>query len=349
VSKSAKGGQKVKSFVQFDELNIALLEALRVNVRAPWEVIGKAIGVDGVTARRRWNRIVEQRHAWTTVSTGNWPGQVTALLTGRCVAGRALEVARTLAQNPSVVTIETLVGRHDLRCTVVVQDLAALSDFLSRQIAGIPGLTFVETQLVDTVYVQGSNWRAGALTPLAERSLNVKSTDSRSYSPHFHEIDPPMIELLIGDARTPAKTLADRLGVSETLVRRRINSLQSSGTLVLRAEAAPHLVGLPYAANVWFSFAAQDIDAAASMLSSFTEARWTASTLAGEANLFCAFWFRDFAQVQNIEHLVQESFPTARIVDRSVKLKPVKRMMHLLDDEGLTTQVIPWMPQHARE
>jgi DNA-binding Lrp family transcriptional regulator len=336
----------MKSFVQFDELNIALLEALRVNVRAPWEVIGKAIGVDGVTARRRWDRIVEQRHAWTTVSTGNWPGQVTVLLTATCAAGTAHDVARALALNPYVVTIETLVGRHDLRCTVVVQDMPALNHFLSAQIVGVPGLIAVETQLVETVYVQGSNWRAGALTPAAERSLSPQSSDSRSFSQQFHEVDPPMIELLIENARTPAKALADRLDVSETLIRRRINSLVSSGILVLRAEAAPHLVGLPYAANVWFSFSARDLQAAASMLSSFAEARWTVSVVAGEANLFCSFWFRDFAQLQQIELAVGDRFPTARIVDRSVKLKPVKRMMHVLDDEGLTTTVIPWMPQH---
>ncbi|WP_382306816.1 Lrp/AsnC family transcriptional regulator [Herbiconiux sp. UC225_62] len=339
----------MKSFVQFDELNIALLEALRLNVRAPWEVIGKAIGVDGVTARRRWNRIVEQRHAWTTVSTGNWPGQVTVLLTARCVAGTALDVARALAPIPAVVTIETLVGQHDVRCTVVLQDMAALSRFLSTEISGIPGLLSVQTQLVDTVYVQGSNFRAGALTANAERSLNVKSADSRSYSRQFHEIDAPMIEHLIHDARTPAKTLADRLGVSETLVRRRINSLVSSGALVLRAEAAPHLVGLPYAANVWFAFDAQDLHAAASTVSTFPEARWTVSIVAGPANLFCSFWFRDFAQLQNIESIVQEKFPSARVVDRSVKLKPVKRMMHVLDDDGLTTDVIAWMPHRSAD
>jgi DNA-binding Lrp family transcriptional regulator len=333
--------------VHFDELNIALLEALRVNVRASWETVGKAIGVDAVTARRRWNRIVEQRLAWTTVSTGNLPGQVTAIVTGRCRAGTALGVTKNLARNPSVVTAETLIGRHDLRCTVVVQDMAALDVFLSQHLATIPDLISVESQLVDNVYVQGSNWRPGALTSTAEQALHVASGDRRAYSSRPHMIDPAMIEILIEDARMPAKTIAARLGVSETLVRRRINALTDSELLVLRAEAAPHLVGLQFAANIWFNFSARDLDAAAAAVSSFPEARWTVSILASPANLFCSFWFREHTQLHQIEREIQERFPDASVIDRSMKLKPVKRMMHVLDDDGLTSEVIPWIPQRG--
>lgn len=331
--------------MHFDETNIALLEALRVNVRAPWESVGRAIGIDGVTARRRWSRITEKRLAWTTVSTGNLPGQITAILTGRCRAGRALEVVEALARNPFVVTAETLIGHQDLRCTVVVEDMNSLGDVLTQQIRKVPDLLSVETQLVDTVFVQGSNWRAGALSATAERALHVASDDRRAYSGRAHEIDPVMIEILIEDARMPARTIASRLDVSETLVRRRINALVDSGMLVLRAEAAPHLVGLPFACNVWFSFTAEDLEPAAKLLSSFPQARWTASILGSQANLFCSFWFRDFDQLQQIERAIHEHFPDVRIVDRSMKLRPVKRMMHVLDDEGLTCEVIPWIPK----
>jgi len=331
--------------VQFDETNIALLEALRVNVRAPWEVVGKAIGINGVTARRRWNRILERRLAWTTVSTGNWPGQLTAIVTAHCRAGEALACARALAQTPFAVTVETLIGRQDVRATVVVEDMRTLDSFLSAGISSIPGLISIESQLVDKVYIQGSNWRPGALSRSAERALHLSSTDGRAYLPRSHTIDAALVELLVDDARAPAKSLADHLGVSETLVRRRINSLLNSGLVVLGAEAAPHLVGIPFSANYWYSFSPSDLDAGANMLSTLPESRWTVSVVASPANLFCVFWFRELSQLQELERTVHSRYPDAVIVDRSMRLQPVKRMMHVLDDDGLSSEVIPWVPR----
>ncbi|WP_375384056.1 Lrp/AsnC family transcriptional regulator [uncultured Microbacterium sp.] len=338
----------MKNSVHFDETNIALLEALRANPRAPWEAIGQAVGVDGVTARRRWNRIVERRHAWTTVSTGNWPGQVTATVTAQCAAGSALSVARELAESPFVVTIETIIGRHDLRCTVVVDDMDTLTRLLSRDLLAIPGLISIESQLVDRVFAQGSNWRPGALTAVAERVLHVDSADRRAHSDRLHAIDPALVELLVDDVRAPAIDLAAKLGVSETVVRRRISSLVRSGLLVLRVEAPPHLVGLPYGATIWFSLPARALHSAATFLAGIAETRWTATVLAGAANLMSVFWLRDFGQLQSIEQAVEERYPDARIVDRAMRLQPVKRMMHVLDDEGLTVRTIPSMPRWSK-
>ena len=334
----------MKSRLHFDETNVALLEALRLNPRAPWEAVGRAIGVDGVTARRRWSRIVERRLAWTTVSAGNWPGQITAIVTARCRAGAALEVSRELAEIPCVVTIETMAGRQDVRCTVVVDDLASLSEFLSTHLRSVVGLDSVESQIVDRVYAQGSNWRPRALAPDAEKELSPASSDRRAYSDRLNEIDPALVNLLVEDARAPSVALANRLGVSETLVRRRINALAESGLLVLRVEAAPHLVGVPYSSTIWFAFSALELHDAASFLSTLPEARWTVTTVAGRANLVCVFWFRDFARLHIIERSVRERFADAQVVDRSIRLQAVKRMMHVLDDEGLTDRVIPWGP-----
>lgn len=339
----------MKENVHFNETDIALLEALRVNVRAPWASIGKAIGVDGVTARRRWSRIVGQNLAWTTVSTGNWRGQLTAVITLQCRVGTATVAGYALAELPQVMTIETIIGRHDLRCVVVVRDLEALNRLMSEDLGRIPGLLTSESQLVGTVYRQGSSWRAGALTPTAERSLSLQPGDHRLFSHRPHQIDAPMTELLIMDARMPANVIAEKLKVSETLIRRRLNSLINTGLLVLRAEAAPHLVSLPYSANLWLSFSRADLDRAAATLSSFKETRWTVSVLAGPANLYCSLWFRELEQLNEIERQLEMKFPGFTVVDRSMRLKAIKRMMHVLDENGLSKRIIPWVPQNSSE
>ncbi len=49
-----------------DELDLSLINTLQLGPRAPWAQIGAALGVDPVTAARRWSRLVESGSAWVT-------------------------------------------------------------------------------------------------------------------------------------------------------------------------------------------------------------------------------------------------------------------------------------------
>lgn len=49
-----------------DRLDLALLHALQIAPRASWTRIGQAIGVDPVTAARRWTRLTGEGYGWLT-------------------------------------------------------------------------------------------------------------------------------------------------------------------------------------------------------------------------------------------------------------------------------------------
>jgi len=48
---------------KLSEADLALVNALQVQPRASWSLIGKALGVGPVTVARHWERLVERREA----------------------------------------------------------------------------------------------------------------------------------------------------------------------------------------------------------------------------------------------------------------------------------------------
>ncbi|MEK0100560.1 AsnC family protein, partial [Streptomyces sp. A475] len=50
----------------FEETDLALVDALQTDPRAPWSRIGPAVGVDATTAARRGARLERAGLAWVT-------------------------------------------------------------------------------------------------------------------------------------------------------------------------------------------------------------------------------------------------------------------------------------------
>ncbi|MFC7564574.1 AsnC family transcriptional regulator [Actinomadura namibiensis] len=53
-----------------DELDLALVNALQLDPRAPWSRLSGPLGVDAATLSRRWSRLTESGAAWVTCVAG---------------------------------------------------------------------------------------------------------------------------------------------------------------------------------------------------------------------------------------------------------------------------------------
>ncbi|TMR99176.1 AsnC family transcriptional regulator [Nonomuraea basaltis] len=112
------------------EDDLALIHALQLRPRASWTDLGRALGVDPVTAARRWSRLTECGEAWIGVSPGPrlFEQVCVAFVDIECAAGAAAAVARALSGRPHVLTLERSAGTQDLLATVATSDLAAALD-----------------------------------------------------------------------------------------------------------------------------------------------------------------------------------------------------------------------------
>ncbi len=326
-----------------DGLDRAVLHALQIRPRASWTELGRVLDVDPATVGRRWVRLHRTGSAWTTCYPGG------RLMGSVCLAfveidvhaGRAVEVGRTLATYPQVVTVEQMAGGRDLFTTVMIRDLGALSELVTEHIAALPGVLRTRAQLSTRVFTEGSRWRLRALTPAQRSRLAPPAADRASGALDDHDLR--LVTALSADCRRAAVDLADEVGLSPPNVRRRVAALAHAGDAAMRCEIARDLTGWPISASLWASVPPGQLDKVVAGLGALPELRMC-STVTGPHNLLFTVWLKSVADVGRLEALLGERLPQLRLVDRAVALRQIKLMGRMLDEHGRAGEAVPIDP-----
>ena len=82
----------------------------------------------------------------------------------------------------------------------------------------------------------------------------------------FDEIDLNIVNMLLEDGRMPASEIARRAGISERVVRYRIDQLVEKGVIQVSAVVKPDALGLMVKADVWLEVDSDQIQAVAKKL-----------------------------------------------------------------------------------
>ncbi|MCM2393588.1 Lrp/AsnC family transcriptional regulator [Streptomyces albipurpureus] len=323
-----------------DELDLALIHALQLDPRAPWSRVGTALGVDAVTAARRWSRLAEAGIAWVTAHPVGLL-QTAAFIEVDCEAGEVLATAATLARWPHVVSIEHTSGAHDLLLTVATPGLNALSRYLRDGIGTVAGVRATRTQLVTRAYALGGDWRLGALDARQLEQMGSPVQISTGTVRPLPEVERRLLRLLCHDGRASLTELAVGLGCGLSTVRRRLRSMIADRALVLRCDVAQPLSGWPVCLTLSAQSPADQLVAIANGLATLPETRSCAITTGGSTNVVHSTWLRSLHDAHRLELLLAERYPALRITDRAVTLGHVKRTGRLLDDEGRSIGIVP--------
>lgn len=340
-----------------DELDLALVDALRVDPRAPWSRLAAPLGVDPATLSRRWARLAAAGDAWVTSypSTDRLGYGQTALIEVECRADRVTAVAEQLSGDPQTATIEIVTGGADLLLTVGAVDPAMLTRYVLDRVATVPGVLRTRTSLVERTVREGSRWREGALDPVQREAIAVQvaavsqgRTATRSPG-HRIVADRSLLAALGEDGRMPYAELSERTGLPASTVRRRLAELRDSGRLVLRCDASARLTGHPIGTLLWLELPADRLARVSDWFASVPQVRMCAVTL-GAANLAVYVVVRHVAELRRLEEQLGRRFPEARVRERQLTLRTVKLVGRLLDAEGRARGYVPldpWTPWPA--
>ncbi|MFD6354228.1 Lrp/AsnC family transcriptional regulator [Nocardia tengchongensis] len=330
--------------VILDELELQLVNALQLDARASWKLIGSVLGVDPVTVARRWERLAALGLAWISVYPGTpWEWDVVgANIYVRCTAGKACVVADMLRADHRVASIEHITGDGDLSLTVFAPDLAELSSYVLTSLGAIDGVRDCRTHVMTAVYTEGSRWRLRALNA-AQRELILAARPSARPKPGgpLSEVDQRLYEALELDGRAGFAELGERAGVSASTARRRLNALLAGGRIVTRCEVAQPVSGWPISASLWCRVRPADLDHVATQLARLPETRSCASVTGGRANLLLSVWLRSTADIHRLEASLADQVHDLEILDIALCLQHVKRMGRLLDANGRAGGVVP--------
>ena len=100
--------------ITMDEIDRQIVHALQIAPRAPWNLVGSAVGIDRATAARRWQRLHEAGAAWISCYPLQGGGD-SFLVELTCEPGMSVEVAATLARDCNVASVNVKAGRP--RCS----------------------------------------------------------------------------------------------------------------------------------------------------------------------------------------------------------------------------------------
>jgi DNA-binding Lrp family transcriptional regulator len=349
-----------------DELDLALVDALRVNPRAPWSRLAGPLGVDPATLSRRWARLAAAGDAWVTCypSTDRLGYGVTALVEVECLADRVSAVAARLARDPQAASVAVVTGGADLLLTVGAADPSGLTSYVLDRIGTLPGVLRTRTSLVERTVREGSRWHDGALDAAQREAIacpahapdggadggpgsGADGTAGPGRAPSRQIIEDRSLLMVLGeDGRMPYAELAQRTGLPATTVRRRLAELRASGRVVLRCDASPRLSGHPIGMFLWLELPADRLEPATAWFAGLPQTRMCGVTV-GAANLNVCLMARHLPELRRVEEEMSRRFPDVRVRERQLMLRTFKLVGRLLDAEGRAVGYVPldpWSP-----
>jgi DNA-binding Lrp family transcriptional regulator len=330
---------------ELDELDRCVVHALQIHPRAPWTLVGEVLGVNPVTAARRWQRLQEAGLAWVTAYPRLYDPRIVVTGTVEVDAepGAAEDVAQIIAQDPAVPNIKLTAGGRDLVAAVQTRSLDELARVTTSLFQRTPGVRATRTHVSTGVSTEGSRWRLRSLDEAQaarlEAALPPPGLAAPLAEPRWEELDTRLLELLSVDGRMSLRDLAAATGTSLTTLRRRVQSLLAS-RLCLRCDLARPLSGWPLSAVYFASVPGRYVEETSRVLAGVREVRSCAIT-AGPYNLVIDVWLRDLRDVHAFEAHLSRKLPRLTVADRSVVLRTVKHMGRLLDHDGRCVGVVP--------
>lgn len=329
-----------------DETDLALVHALQIKPRASWALVGEALGINPVTAARRWERLRSDRLAWVASYPGPGlaPRYVVAFVEVDCEPPARNDIVATLARDPRIATIEVIAGGRDLFLTVFAADLPSLSRLTLDELSHLDGVRGTRTQLGTGIYAHGAGWRLDALSPAQQQMISAETTPPVGV-PTPADSDRAMLVALGSDGRQSATELAGLTVTSPSTARRRLDRIMRHRLIAFRCEVANVISGWPVIAHFWAKSPPRDTEHVVRSLATVPEVRLCA-TVTGESNLLITVWLRSLGDSQRIESELARQFPELTLHDRAVSLRIAKRMGWLLDDSGRALDVIPADPWH---
>src|SRR5882757_100166 len=340
--------------VGLSEIDLQLLHALQISPRAPWNVVGRVLGISPATAARHWERLRDAGMAWVTAYRPDMPGRsgdpVSAFVITKCAPSRTTAIAAELAGHPQTLSVEIVSGDGDLLVTMSAADRHALADYLLGRFTEFDGLLSSSTYWATRLYTEGSQWRLEALTPHQARTLREAEQRRDPAALRPREVlgdaaDQHLTRLLALDGRTSFADLAEQSGMSEPTVRRRLRGMTGSGRIAVRCDLAWEAAGWPVSVHITMRVPPSRLDDVARALAVLPETRVVA-TCVGEADLIAGLWLPSLADAHRLAAVLAVRLPEVRIVRWLTGLRTVKRMGRLLDHQG-RARPMPTRPERT--
>ncbi len=219
---------------RLSELDKRIVVALQRDGRASWRAVAEAVGAPVTTVARRGQQLLVDgvvRVAAVPALAADGPYD-SFLVRINCKPGGHLAVAAALVENPDVRFVTLVTGTYDVMAELIVRGGAIRYPQLIGELQSITGVERWRSDLILHVYKVSFDWGRqlyGELLGPEPGDAVIGAAQHEECGPeHFDEADRAILKALGDDGRETFQSIADRLGMNESSVRRRYERMRSS-------------------------------------------------------------------------------------------------------------------------
>lgn len=324
-------GLRVADLFSVDELDRRIVAALQLNGRAAWPQVARAVGSTEPTVARRAQRLIDGGAVRVIAVTDPIRcgfGQP-VLVQVRCEVGAAGRVAAALAARSDVRFLALVTGTFDLLVELVVPSRRALARVLVNDLQQLDGVRETTTDTVLRTFKTTYDWSRSLLegrdtADLAGPSRSGFGPTAAGEPVPLDDLDRQIVAALGINGRRSIADLAAELGASDSMTRRRLDRLTTTGCLWFSTLVDPALLGFEVELFAWLRVELARLEQTASALAAHPPVRYLSAT-AGYSDLVCEVVLRHDTDLYEFVTGTLGALPGLRDTTIGLELEVLKR------------------------
>ena len=212
-----------------DNLDWLMVRELETDARQSYRDLAKKLGMTPTTARRRLQKLLDQRVITIAVMANPIPlGYALYAYIGiTTCAGKIDAVAEKLVPFTNVQSVLITTGHYDIIAVAAFQSAEELLDFISEGLGSISEILNAETIFAFTKAIK-TPW-----TYLQDGASVSDMRERKSPARNLNELDLLLIKELQSNPRQTIMALAKKLGISRARVGNKLQRLQEEGVITV--------------------------------------------------------------------------------------------------------------------
>jgi DNA-binding Lrp family transcriptional regulator len=273
-------------FDHLDDLDRKIIVALQSDGRASWTAIAELCGTSVPTVARRAQQLLADGIVRVgVISNISFAGPMDQfMLRIGCEPRKQGAVSRELVRRDDIRFLSLVTGPFDIMAELIVRRDDVLHARLIDEIQAIDGVLRCETDFEMHIYKVTHDWSRQLLT--GEEHVYAATEPHECDHGHFTDTDNAILKTLGDDGRASFRALADEVGVNESTVRRRFETLLARGCVSVITLVPAAALGFESEIFFLITVAPAELDAAARELVTYRGVRFLAATLGG-SSLMC--------------------------------------------------------------
>ncbi|QDQ98593.1 Lrp/AsnC family transcriptional regulator [Tomitella fengzijianii] len=290
------GDERMHVSADLDTVDKQIVRALQLRPRAPFSLIGSALGLSEQTAARRFRRL--NRAGLMRVTAGFHAralGFTTWIVRVRCRPEGAQAVAEALARRDDVSWVTIISGGWEVTFNLSAHSDRDAEDLLVRLLPKTTPVIDVSAAAILHSFAgeDPADWQGWRDMLTADQVRHVRAAPvpaagqatrrpRHAWSPD--DGDAAILDALVLDGRAEYSALARAAGTTLGKARRRVDALLASGVIYLDVDIAPAATGNAAPVVVWLTVAPGRLDAVGHAIAAHPAVPFAAA-LTGPANI----------------------------------------------------------------